>query len=507
MSYIPCKVETMKIFTAKQIQEWDQYTIENEPISSLELMERASKIFANWLIPQLDNQNEITVVCGPGNNGGDGLAVARHLYNSDFSIKIISCQIGSPSEDHILQWKKLPADISTESLVEGDPLPEFQEENILIDAIFGSGLSRPVTGYWGKLIEAMNLSKNIYAIDIPSGIFSEPKPHKAAVKASHTLSFQVPKLSFLFPEYESFLGKWTVKSIGLHSDYPKNTPTPYRYLHQSDIKTILNDRSQFAHKGHFGHGLLYAGSQGMLGAALLSSRAALRSGLGLLTIHATREAYSILQAQVPEAMVNTDPQEHIITAIHPNSDSFQAIAAGPGLGQSPATQEFIQKLIQGQKKPLILDADALNCVAKNNLQTQLPPGTILTPHPGEFDRLFGKHSTHHERMETATNQASELKCTIILKGAHTLIATPQGELIFNSTGNPGMATGGTGDTLTGILLGLRTQGYSPTETAILGVYIHGLAADLALEKSAFESLLAGDIIRYLGKAFQAIRYE
>lgn len=496
----------MKLFTAKQIRDWDQYTIENEPISSLELMERAATVYTDWLVEYLEYQKKITFICGPGNNGGDGLAVARHLHHMNFPVEIISCEIGTPSEDHSEQWKKLPKDIATRVLAEGDPLPTFNESDILVDAIFGSGLSRPVTEYWGQLIEAMNYSHNIFAIDIPSGIFSEPHPQEAAVKAKRTLTFQTPKLSFFFPEYEKYLGAWTVKSIGLHPYYPKITKTPYTYLEHADIAPIIHSRTKFAHKGHFGHGLLYAGSQGMLGAAILSSRAALRSGLGLLTTHATREAYPLLQAQVPEAMVDVDPHDRYITALHPKPENFRAIAAGPGLGQAKKTQDFVQKLIHETQTPLILDADALNIIARDkDILNRLPKGSILTPHPGEFDRLFGDHTTHFERMQTATEQAQKFDCTLILKGAHTLIATPDGQIFFNSTGNPGMATGGTGDTLTGILLGLRAQGYSASETARLGVYIHGLAADLALQKSAYESLLPTDITHALGAAFQAIR--
>jgi len=495
----------MNIYPADKIQEWDQFTMEHEPISSLDLMERASTVFTEWFCLHVPPSQTVTVVCGPGNNGGDGLAVARLLNKKGYSSNVLLCQIASPSEDYHAQLKKLPSDIPKTQLHENDPLPDFDSQEIIIDAIFGSGLSRPVTGYWGQLVNAMNASQNIFAIDIPSGIFSTPQAHESAVKACRTLSFQTVKLSFLCPEYEAFIGDWTVKSIGLHPDYPAKTQSTDHYTELSDIHPLLRHRSTFSHKGDYGHGLLYAGSGGMIGASILSGRAALHAGLGLLSMHAIQDAYPILQGQIPEAMIHLDPNSKKITRLHPQSHKFQAIAIGPGIGTDEETVNIVTDLLKETKVPLILDADALNIIASHDLLDHIPKDTILTPHPGEFDRLFGKHTSHCERIKTASQQTQNLQCTIILKGAHTLIAAPDGNRYFNSTGNPGMATGGTGDTLTGILLGLRAQGYSSINTAKIGVFVHGYAGDLALRESAVESVLPTHIIKHLGLAFQEIR--
>jgi len=495
----------MKIFTADQIREWDQYTIENEPISSIELMERAATVFTDWLFDQIPQDQNITLVCGPGNNGGDGLVVARNLHQMKFTVNVICCEIASRSEDNDHQFQKLPKDLPVLHLRENDPLPDVTPDEIIVDAIFGSGLNRPVSGYWGELIHALNSCQNIYAIDIPSGIFSEPRAIEAAIKAKKTLTFQAPKLSFLFPEFGAYIGDWTAQSIGLHPDYAAKTKAPHTLLESATLNALLQERNRFSHKGNFGRGLLLAGSRGMYGASILSARAALRSGLGLLTVQTTEEGLPILQSQVPEALVRVDPSPTHLSQLPKKHDNFDGIAIGPGLGQTMETHFLVKDTLNKAGASLIIDADALNILANHpDLWPALPSGSILTPHPGEFDRLFGNHRSQYERVKTAITQAKKWNCILILKGAYTHIVGPDGHSYFNSTGNPGLASGGSGDVLTGILLGLRAQGYSPLHTALIGVFIHGLAADLALQKSAYESLIASDIIAHLGQAFRQL---
>lgn len=495
----------MKIFTAEQIRKWDEYTIKNEPISSVDLMERAARVFADWLFAQIPHDQKVTLVCGPGNNGGDGLVVARSLHRMNFDVEVICCEIAPRSEDNEHQFQQLPENLPVLHLRESDPLPDIQKEDTIVDALFGSGLNRPVTGYWGKLIHALNASQNIYAIDIPSGIFSEPREIEAAIKAKKTLTFQAPKLSFLFPEFGKYIGDWDALSIGLHPDYAELTAAKYSLLTSQTMSHLLKDRDRFSHKGDFGRGLLLAGSRGMYGASILSARAALRSGLGLLTIQTTEEGLPILQSQVPEALVRLDPSPTHLSQLPPNHNHFDALAIGPGLSQTMDTHFLLKNTLKKSSTPLIIDADALNILASNpDLWSTLPTDAILTPHPGEFDRLFGSHVSLYQRVQTAIKEAQKRNCILILKGAYTHIVGPDGHSYFNSTGNPGLASGGSGDVLTGILLGLRTQGYNALDTALVGVYLHGLAADIALQKGAQESLLASDVIAHLGQAFRQL---
>lgn len=496
----------MKILSPQQITDWDQYTIENEPISSKNLMNRAATIFAEWLAQEVNFNQMVTVVCGPGNNGGDGLAVARLLHFMNYSVKVICCEIAPRSEDNHFQFQQMPESIPLHHLEEQAPLPSFTAEDVVVDAIFGSGLNRPVEGYWGQVVQAVNHSRRIYAIDMPSGVFSFPKPIKEAITAKKTLSFQTIKQSFLFPEFEEQVGDWTVQSIGLLPTFLDEVKTPYYYQEAKDLRPLLIKRSKFSHKGHFGHALLIAGSRGMVGAAVLSALAAVRSGLGLLSIHTPSTACDILQIQVPEAMVSIDINEKVVSSLPDSLQKYQALGIGPGVGTAKETLDLLKTCLARWSGALVLDADALNLIAQNpKLLDQLPVDTVLTPHPGEFDRLFGTHDTHFHRLKALRKQARSLSCTIVLKGAYTMIASPTGDIYFNSSGNPALATGGTGDVLTGIILSLLTQGYQPLNAARLGVFLHGSAADLALRDSSHEAVIARDVIEYLGPAFRQLK--
>lgn len=496
----------MKIFSATQIKELDAYTIANEPIASIELMERAAQTFVTWFIQKFpDEDTPIYIFCGPGNNGGDGLAVARLLHQRFYPVTVYACQIGSDaSPDFQKNWQRLPrnSEMKIFSIWQDDYLPELSQNAIVIDAIFGSGLNRPIEGYWATLITYLNeQALTRVAIDVPSGLYTDQHTEGICIKAHKTFTFEMPKLAFVFPENYDKVGEWYYESIQLHADFINKTSTNYYYLDQNMMQTFIRKRQKYDHKGTYGHALLITGSYGKIGATILSARACLRSGVGLLSLHVPKCAYSILQISVPEAMVSVDRHEFYFSEA-PTIERYQAIGIGCGLDTKKTSAEALEILLEESKTPLVIDADGLNLIAKNkNLMGKIPKNSILTPHPKEFSRLFGEAADDFARNNLQRLMAQELGVYIILKGAHTCIAAPDGTCYFNSTGNPGMATGGTGDVLTGILTGLFAQQYSALEAAILGVYLHGLAGDLAAAEVGQEALIAGDLIEYLGKAF------
>jgi hydroxyethylthiazole kinase-like uncharacterized protein yjeF len=496
----------MKILSARQVRELDAYTITHEPIASIDLMERASRLFTDWFLRQFSNIDApIAVFCGPGNNGGDGLAIARLLHRSFYNVTVCRCAIGSDtSADFQSNWRRLP-DLTRKVLNQGDPFPTLPAHTLIIDAIFGSGLNRPVTGYWAGLIEYLNgQDATIVSVDIPSGLMADAPTTSACIHANFTFSFEIPKLAFLFPENQDAVGNWTSASIGLSKSFIETAETPFHYIEKNDVMCLLHHRHKHDHKGAFGHALLVAGSYGKVGAAILAARACLRSGAGLVTVHAPRCAYEIMQMSVPEAMMSVDPHRYYLSEV-PELKPYKAVGLGCGLDQRRSTVDALWQLLEQYRRPLVIDADALNILAKSPERLSLvPPNSILTPHPGEFERLFGPSANSFERNALQRQKAQELGVFIILKGAYTCIACPDGTCYFNSTGNPGMATGGSGDALTGLLTGLLAQSYSPFETALLGVFTHGLAGDLAAEKLGHEALIATDIIDHIGVAFRML---
>jgi len=500
----------MKIISAAQTQQLDQLTIRNESISSVDLMERASQVFTTWFLEMFpDTDSPVVIFCGPGNNGGDGLVVARLLYHSFYNVQLYLCKIGhSTSSDFSINLERLPAhsDVVPQTIEVGDALPPLASGSIIIDAVFGSGLNRSVEGYWSKLFDHINQNAStIVAIDIPSGVFADQPTTGTCIKANYTLSFELPKLAFCFPENNHRIGKWFFKSIGLDQKELGVMDTPFRFVSDTFVKTLIRRRGKFDHKGTYGHALLVTGSLGKVGAAVLASKACLRSGAGLVSIHSPGCAYEILQISIPEAMVSIDPEKEFISVI-PELTNYKAIGIGCGLGTHATTAKALKQLLEQTTLPLVLDADALNLIAQHkDLLQQIPKGSILTPHPKEFERLFGNSKNDFHRNEIQRNFAEELGVYIILKGAHTCIACPDGNCYFNSTGNPGMATGGSGDVLTGVITGLLAQDYGPKDAAVIGVYLHGLAGDLAAAKQSEEALIAGDIVDNLGAAFLSLK--
>lgn len=501
----------MKILPIDKIREADAYTIAYEPIADIDLMERAAGALFNWISKKVDATHRFFVVAGLGNNGGDGLALARILKNFDYEVNVLVVRFSEKTSDNFAVNYKRFNDLHGEFLFDiksTSDLPEITEDDILVDALFGSGLGRPVHGFLADVIKAINRSPALkIAIDIPSGLFADKTSiHLGGeiVRADYTLTFQNPKLAFLLPENDSFVGRWTVLDIGLHPDYLKKVQTKNLYVLKEDLAGILKPRSKFSHKGTYGHALLIAGSYGKMGAAILAAKAALRSGLGLLHVHIPKSGYLILQIALPEAMLSIDRYENYFSDV-PDLSPYNAVGVGPGLGMEHQSQMALKLLIQNFQHPMVFDADALNILSENKTWLSfLPPNSILTPHPKEFERLVGKWNNDFEKIEMQRHFVSKYNVIVVLKGAHTTICLPSGKCYFNSTGNPGMATAGSGDVLTGILTGLLTQGCSPEHAALLGVYLHGLAGDIATKKLGQRSLLAGDLIGSLGKAFRKL---
>jgi ADP-dependent NAD(P)H-hydrate dehydratase / NAD(P)H-hydrate epimerase len=495
----------IKILSSAQTKQLDQYTIGHESIAFIDLMERACRAFVDWFVQHYRQNKKIGIVCGTGNNGGDGLGIARLLVENHYPVKVWVVR-GEVKETADFKINFERAKISRVSLSEIS-LPSdrglFGGCDILIDAVFGSGLSRPVEGIYAQVIPCINDTNAIkIAVDIPSGLLADQPSIGSIVKAHRTISFQLPKLAFFFPENNQYVGEWNLVDIGLSKQFLKEAESKNFFVTKDAIKKILQPRSRFSHKGDYGHALLIAGSQGKMGACILAARAALRSGLGLLTVHVPKNGNDIVQAAVPEAMSVMDANENYFSYL-PIDLNFDVIGIGPGLGKAPETVKAFSQLLEKYQKPMVLDADALNILSEHReLFSLIAAGSILTPHPKEFERLVGTWKNDFERLEKQKALSAQIKSMIVLKGAFTSIATPDGSVYFNSTGNPGMATGGSGDVLTGILTGLLAQGYSAIDAAILGVYLHGLSGDLAMADKDMNSLIASDLIEYLPKAFR-----
>lgn len=502
----------MKIFTGSQIREIDRLTIETEPVSSDSLMERAALSLAAWLMQKYGRPGRFVVFCGPGNNGGDGLALARLLSQQQYQCRVYKVLADAMTTD---EWKtnhdRLVAsgNLSIAEIVSKDDLPRLAEGSVVIDALFGSGLKRPLTGLFADAVDHINNSLcEVISVDMPSGLLCEDnsRGNGTIVKASHTLTFQFPKLAFLFPENEIYTGDWHILPIGLSKAAIENTPSQYELITSEFVAPLLSRRRRFAHKGDFGHGLLIGGSYGKMGAVVMGAKAALRSGIGLVTCHVPSGGNTILQVTVPEAMTSADSSEkYISNAV--DADKYDAVAIGPGLGMSMATNNAFDGMLRKcRKKPLVLDADGLNILAANkDMYNSIPQGTILTPHPREFERLAGRSEDSYGRLRLQVEFSRRYKCIVVQKGAFTSVSAPDGQVWFNTSGNPGMATAGSGDVLTGILLSLLAQGYEPLKAAIAGVFIHGLAGDIAVQRLSPEALTATDITMCIGDAFNRIR--
>jgi len=503
----------MKLFTTNQIKELDVETIKLEGISSTDLMDRTAFALFKKIIEEIRKTDKVLVLAGPGNNGGDAIAVARLLIEAGYQVQTLLSNLNTLSNDASIQLGRLQKmHVAKISLLNStQELSHFEGSDVLIDGLFGSGLNRPLTGFYAEVVQWIN-GQNVkkIAIDLPSGLFGEDNKNNIPANIVHAdlvIGLQFPKVSFLLAENEQFIKRWELVDIAIHPKAIEKMHTPYSFSEMKEMNQLLKKRSTFSHKGTFGKGLLIAGSSGMMGAAVLSAKGALRSGIGLLSVRIPTSGFTILQTTVPEALVQLYYSEGFLTSTEVlELNSYSAIAIGPGIGTKKAQAHSLENILKLCPEYLILDADALNLLSENkNLIKLLPKNTVLTPHPKEFDRLDGTAShSGYERLEKALVYACKHQVYIILKGAYSACITPEGLCSFNSTGNPGMSTGGSGDVLTGIVLSLLAQGYKPEDACKLGVFLHGLSGDLALKSQSLESLLAGDIAENLGEAFKCL---
>ena len=491
----------MKILNIEQVRQADQYTIQYEPITSVDLMERAATQVFRWILSRCMEKDSVKIFCGMGNNGGDGLVLARLLFAQGAMPQVYMVRYAeNMSHDCEINYQRLlqETEVQVNDIRSEADFPDFGSNEIIVDAMFGSGLNRRIEGIAAELINDLNRQDAIrIAIDIASGLFADsPSPAAAIFQPDYTLTFQTPKLAFMMPENDPYVGQLEILDIQLHPQYLLEVETNNFLVNKEIIKPIIHRRTKYSHKGTYGHALLIAGSEGKTGAAILGAKSCLRTGVGLLSVKLPKVAWNPLMAAVPEAMILTDDK----------LDRFNAIGIGPGLGMDEDAQRLVRHLIQDAKVPLVMDADALNILSENKTWLAfLPAKTILTPHPKEFERLFGKTSNSFERLALLREMAVKHNIIIVLKGANTAVAMPNGSIFFNNTGNPGMATAGSGDVLTGMVLSLLAQRYSPEEAAVLGVYLHGSAGDIVAKEMGQEALIASDITEHIGKAYSTLK--
>ncbi|NOZ35032.1 MAG: NAD(P)H-hydrate dehydratase [Chlorobi bacterium] len=497
----------MKIFTSDITRQADNYTIENEPISSLSLMERAASRATDKILKLYFDKINFAVFAGPGNNGGDGLVIARLLAEKSLNVSVYFVKFTDKvSGDFKVNLERLKSlkEVPFFVLDDIEKFPCIKKNTLIIDAVFGSGLSRLLSGLPEETVKKINeLPNEVVSVDIPSGLFGENNPNekRTIIRANHTITFQYPSLSFLFPENEQYVGDFHTIDIGIHEDFIKKTNTPFYYVHKEDVK--IKKRKKFSHKGNYGHALLIAGSYGKAGAQIFSAKAAHRTGVGLLTAVVPSLNYLILQISSPETMLYINENKKNISDL-PSLEKFNAIATGPGIGFAGETKKMLKILLETYDKPVVFDADAITILSENkNWLKSVPAESIFTPHPKEFERLVGKSKNNFDEMQKQIEFSERYNVFVVLKGAHTAITTPEGKVYFNSTGNPGMATGGSGDVLTGIILSFLSQKYTPFEAALYGVYIHGLAGDFAAEQKGQYPLIASDIVNFLPDALKS----
>lgn len=502
----------MKIFTNDEIRQIDKYTIEKEGISSMELITRVAEEVTNEIITRWRPSKPVAVFAGPGNNGADALAVAKLLSLNGFRISVYLFNIGgnrltvecAAQRDMIID----DPNINLVEIIDKFNLPELKSNMLIIDGLFGSGLREPLQGGFAYLVQRINeAGATVVSIDIPSGLRGDSNNQiisRDVIHATLTLAIQHPRPAFFLSDYADLIGEWKILDIGLSATIANNIQAKYYLVEQSDIYRCLHPRKRYASKADFGSAIIYAGSYGMMGAAVLAARGALRAGAGKVTVESPKCGYNIIQTAVPDAMYHNNTGEMAINTIRPMR-TYNAIAVGPGIGTNEATISALEEFLAATSSPVILDADALNCIAaKPKLLNMIPELSIITPHAGEFDRLFGPQSSGEMRLRKAAEMARYYHILIVLKGHYTAIIRPDGNIYFNSTGTPALATPGSGDVLTGIMTAFMAQGYKSEIAAIISVLVHGLAGEIAAEQHGEFGVTASDIAENVGKAIKTV---
>ena len=536
----------MKILTGKDIREADLYTIEHEPVASIELMERAALALEAEIAAAAETTEgqktaaeapEYLIIAGKGNNGGDGLAVARLLRGRFGDTRSISVILPA-APDHLspdcrLNMHLLPAGISIFSFADGHitadgsevpPEQLFRRNTVVVDAILGTGVTGAVRGAALQAIRLVNehsrRCRMVISIDMPSGLPTEPRNREEAagadvIAADLTLTIEFPKLSLLLPETGRYAGRLRTVHIGLDKEFIDSRESAYAAVDAAYVSTLLRPRGEFDHKGTHGHALVIAGSAEYMGAAILCTGAALRSGCGLVSAHIPAAGRTAMLISHPAAIISAD-EAPVFSSLPADLGKYSAVAVGPGIGRSEAAAAALEKLLvclpqHPGIRTAVLDADALNIISERpEMLAMIPEGSVLTPHVGELSRLLRAAGSRGLLEDVAPAGApwrddlhkvalvrqfcARLKSVIVLKGAHTMVCSPDGRCFFNMSGNPGMAKGGSGDVLTGLVAGLAARGYDSLSAAILGVWFHGLAGDVAASLRGMEAMNAEDIL-------------
>ena len=499
----------MKILSTVQIYQADKATIQNKPISSIDLMEfAANQCFKRICKISKSKSKIIHVFCGIGNNGGDGLVIARKLIEAKYLVNTYIVNFSDKrSDDFQENYRRLTQLYVTPiELSEVSSFPIITEDEIVIDAIFGIGLKRAPAGFVKEIIQKINnCNCLVISIDFPSGLFAETSviDKNSVIRSSYVLTFQNPKLAFYLPDNKKYIKSWEVIDIDLDQQFINNLDTDFKTIDRDQIKTIYIPREKFSHKGTYGHSLIIGGSYGKIGAVVLASRAALKIGSGLVTAYIPKCGYQVVQTNNPEVMVEVDDENYI--QYFNFKTNANALGIGVGLGIHSKTKDGFAKFLKSNRIPLVIDADALNVLALHKeLWSFIPENSVLTPHPKEFERLVGKWDNDYEKLELLKELSLKINSVVVLKGAYTAIAY-QNNIYFNTTGNPALATAGSGDVLTGLITGFLAQNYSAIHASILGVYLHGKSADIAIEsKETMETFIASSGIEYLNEAIRSI---
>ncbi len=524
----------MKILTSAEMQRVDRLTTEQFGVPSLTLMENAGRAVVEFLAERFSplDSHEILILCGRGNNGGDGFVVARRLRDQGLKPRVVL--FSDPQKvqgDAAVNLERLSASGAPEVVPDVAAWqalrPKVENATLLIDALLGTGLSKPLEGLLLEVVRDVNerfRKAHVVAVDLPSGVSADSGDLPGeSVRAETTVTFTAPKRAHVFPPACEQAGDWVVRPIGTPREALENdSALKLNLAFPEDLAWLAQPRKPEAHKGDFGHVLIIAGSVGKTGAAALAARAALRAGAGLVTVATPGSALPIIASLGMEFMTEPLPETDAGTISLRSFDYGRldklvegktALAIGPGIGTVLETAEFVRTAVNRYDLPLVLDADGLNAFAHCMTAFRASGGyefpAVLTPHPGEMTRLTGQQTKEIQarRIEVAREFAGKYKVHLVLKGYRTVSAAPDGQVWINPTGNPGMATGGTGDVLTGVLAGLLAQhSRRPAAAVVAGaVYLHGLAGDIASTETGQNSLIAGDLIEALPRAFRSLK--
>lgn len=500
----------MKIFTTQELRSIDSYTIEHDGVGPLELIERVAEAVASEITLRWRPSKPVVVFAGSGNNGADGLAVSRLLAEQGYQVKVYLFNIGGNKlSSECKECRDALADrpgVELQEVVDTFMMPDLHRNFLIIDALFGTGLREPLKGGYSYLVQRINEAHaTVVSIDVPSGLAGDWNPNlisRDVIHATLTLAVQYPRFSFFIEDNAELVGEWKLLDIGLSEEAASNIPVRSYLVEEADVRRALRRRNLFSSKHNYGDAIIYAGSYGMMGAAVMSAKGALRAGVGKLTVESPKCGYTVLQTAVPEALYSHNRGDGVIENIQPMHE-YDAVAIGPGIGTMEKTIDALERFLGSMKKPVILDADALNCIAKRPMLLDLIPVlSIITPHAGEFDRLFGQHHTAEARLRKAMEMARYYNIIIVMKGHYTAIVRPDGKIYFNSSGCPAMATAGSGDVLTGMIAAMIAQGYKPEIATLVSVFIHGYAGELAAMDHGDYGVTAMDIANNVGRAIR-----